>query len=119
MASTKVMVTNISTGERLADRADLANNLFTRGRGLLGRAGLDPGEGLVLQPCGSVHCLGMRFAIDVLHLDRDGLVVRVVRNLRPNRLGPIVRHSHIVVELPVGSADNTSEGDRVEIRRAA
>jgi uncharacterized membrane protein (UPF0127 family) len=52
-------------------------------RGLLGRRSLPPGEGLLIAHCGSIHTVGMRFAIDVVFLDRSWRVCRVCRNLRP------------------------------------
>jgi len=47
-----------------------------RGRGLLGRTGLAGREGLWL-PVRSVHTFGMRFALDLVWLDREGAVVRL------------------------------------------
>ncbi|MCC6175032.1 MAG: DUF192 domain-containing protein [Chloroflexi bacterium] len=115
--SAAVQVRNASRDRVLADRADLADWFWPRLRGLLGRTSLAPGEGLVIVPCGSIHMLGMRFAIDVLHLDRDGRILRAVPNLRPWRLGPIVRRSRSVVELPAGTieASGTQAGDQIEI----
>ena len=56
----------------------VARTSFTRMRGLLGRRGLAEGEGLLLQPAGSIHTFFMRFPIDVVFLDREQRVVRVV-----------------------------------------
>lgn len=64
-------------------RVTPATRLFDRMRGLLGRRSLPPGEGLLIVSCGSIHTVGMRFAIDALFLDRLWRVCRVCRNLRP------------------------------------
>src|SRR5215208_5812611 len=104
MARRQVRVLNTTRGTILAERADLADSFCARGRGLLGRARLAPGEGLVIVPAQAVHCVGMTFPIDVIHILRDGRVARVVPNLRPYRFGPPVWRSHYVVELPVGTA---------------
>lgn len=53
--------------------------------GLLGRRALSADEALWIEPCGSVHTFGMRFAIDVVFLDRVGRIVRVVNALPPGR----------------------------------
>ena len=45
---------------------------WTRSKGLLGRSGLDPDEGLWIQPTGSIHMWFMRFAIDVVYADKRG-----------------------------------------------
>ncbi len=78
--------------------------------GLLGRAiGLlttpvspPPAEGILLK--GSrVHTFGMRYPIDVVHLDPRGRVLEI-RTLIPNRLGPRARGTRSVLELAAGEA---------------
>ena len=118
---TTVRIHNGTRQQTLADHAVRAESFWARFRGLLGRSRLEAGEGMVFEPCNSVHMIGMRFAIDVIHLDKQGTVVRVVPSLRPNRLGPLVWRSHIVVELPAGTAaaTDTRVGDQVSIERVA
>ena len=56
---------------------------------LLGLAGLPSeraGVGLLLPRCRSVHTLGMRFALDLIFLDRDDRVVGVVHAIGPGRV---------------------------------
>jgi uncharacterized protein len=72
-------------------------------RGLLGRSGLSSGEGLLLRPAGSVHTAFMRFAIDVVFLDRDLRVVKVVPEVVPWRTAAC-RGARAVLELPAGEA---------------
>ena len=116
-----IRVLNVSRSAELATRAAVADGFLSRLRGLLGRSGLEAGEGLVMVPCNSVHMLGMSFPLDVVHLDREGTVLKVLPELRPNRLGPLVRHSHTVVELPAGTiaATGTAVGDRVALEPVA
>ena len=120
MAS-KMRVRNLSRDADLADRATVADTFWRRLRGLLGRDGLTPGEGLVIVPCNSVHMLGMRFPLDVLYLDRAGTVLRVLPELRPGQFGPVVWRSHVAVELPAGTiaATGTVTGDRVVLEPVA
>lgn len=66
--------------------AEVAETLSARLRGLIGRRGLPPGRGLLIPRCNAIHTLFMRFAIDATFLDRQGRVVKVVRNIRPGRL---------------------------------
>ena len=61
----------------------IARTLWQRMRGLLGRDGLPHGHALWIQRCGSVHTVGMRFAIDLVFLSRDNAVVRVIPDVRP------------------------------------
>ncbi len=81
---------------------EVAGTRRVRRRGLLGRDGLD--GALLLPRARQVHTLGMRFAIDAIHLDREGVVLRVVR-LDPGRLGPFVRQARAVIEVQAGATD--------------
>jgi hypothetical protein len=52
-------------------------------RGLLGRRSLPPGEGMLLQPSPSIHTAFMRFPIDVVFMDRNLRVIKLVEHLPP------------------------------------
>jgi hypothetical protein len=112
-----VRVVNRTKGTLVAERADVAATFFTRLRGLLGRSSLDQGSGLVLRPTNSIHSFFMKFPIDVLFLDRSARVLHVMGDMRPNRISPLVRHAHTVVELPVGAiaASRTATGDQLRL----
>ncbi|RMG06960.1 MAG: DUF192 domain-containing protein [Planctomycetota bacterium] len=49
----------------------------------MGRAGLQPSEGLLLERCDAIHMMFMRFRIDAVFLRTGGEVLRVVEGLRP------------------------------------
>ncbi|MFT3804527.1 MAG: DUF192 domain-containing protein [Burkholderiaceae bacterium] len=53
--------------------------------GLLGRKRLPDDQALWIEPCSGVHTFGMRFAIDVVFLDRHDRIVRIVTGLPPRR----------------------------------
>lgn len=109
-------VTVSVAGRRLC-RAEVAENPWTRSVGLLGRKGLAESRGLWIRPCSSIHTLFMRFAIDVLYLDRQRRVVKVVRRLPPFRFSLGGRGAHSVIELPAGALDgfDLAPGQEVEI----
>lgn len=65
-----------------------------RMRGLLGHDSLASGEALLLRRCGSVHTFGMRFAIDVLFLDRRQRVVAIHHNVPRRRMVFSLRAAH-------------------------
>ena len=79
-------------GRALFARVYRTTNAWERMRGLLGRAPLDADEGLILDPCGSIHTLFMSYPIDVVYLRRDLSVTRVIEGLPAWRLS-IGRHS--------------------------
>ena len=70
----------------LGVRAEVARSFFERARGLIGRSSLAPGTGMLILRCNAIHTCFMRFAIDAIFLDRDGNVVKTVRNIPPWRL---------------------------------
>lgn len=112
-----VTVHNTSRGTTLAERAEWRGSFLGRLRGLLGRAGLRPGEGVVLIPCGSVHQLFMHFSIDVVYLDKHNRVVKTVHHLRPFTFSFGGRRAHHAVELPAGTLAQTQTrpGDQLTI----
>lgn len=73
-------------GGCVVPRLHCATKLPERLKGLLGRSSLDIGEGLLLRPCSSIHTLGMRFALDVVFIDRAWQVVAAVPGVAPGRL---------------------------------
>lgn len=109
--------TNVTNGAVVATRVAVADTRAARRTGLLGRQGLDAGEGLWIVPCRGVHTIGMRFAIDVLALDRQGLVIDRVVNMKPWRIRLPRRGAAGVLELPAGTieASGTEVGHRVEL----
>ena len=107
------LLRNVTRGTVIARYPEVARGFWARGRGLLGRSALGPDEALVISPCGSIHTLGMRFGIDAVFLDRRRRCLAVARDLRPGRIGPLVRGAHSVVELPAGGARLVAPGDEV------
>ncbi len=111
-----VVVRNRTKETVIAEQAVLARGWWSRLRGLIGRRGLGPGEGLIIEPCSSIHTCFMAFPIEVLFVDRQHRVLRATAAIAPWRFGPVVARSRYVVELPVGAvaASQTEDGDELE-----
>ena len=99
-------------GTIVCERCEVPKSSFARMRGLLGRSGLAPGTGMLIDAAPSVHMFFMRFPIDVVFLDRDRKVVGVRHGLRPWRVAG-ARRAVAALELPVGvaAAAGIHEGD--------
>jgi len=106
------MLLNARTGHVVADQIELADTRETRRRGLLGRQGMAAASALILRPCFAVHTISMKFAIDVVFVNRDGVVVKVARNLTPWRI-TAAWSAHAAVELSAGGAAEVQVGDRL------
>lgn len=103
-----------TAGVCLATRAAIASSAWARFRGLMMRRSLEPGQGLVIQPCGSIHMMFMRFAIDAVFYDRDLRVTHVARGVRPwVGISFGRRGAKGVIELPVGAAAAVQPGDQL------
>ena len=61
----------------------VADTFLTRLAGLMLRQKLPVKTGLLLVPCNSVHMFFMRFAIDVIYIDKEYKIIKVVKSLRP------------------------------------
>ena len=108
-------VNNETRQKLLADRAEKATGFFHRFKGLMGRRSLAVGEGLHILPCNSIHTFFMRIPIDVVFLDRQGVIVKQLPTLPPWRATSVYFQSRSVLELPAGvlEASGTREGDRL------
>jgi uncharacterized protein len=98
---------NVDTGAVVASVVAVADTRASRAVGLLNRTGLEPGEGLWIVPSRGIHTWWMRFPIDILALDEDGVVIDQVANLRPWRIRLPRRGTAGVLELPVGTVTGT------------
>ena len=76
----------------------------SRRRGLSRLDALDPQHALHIPQTPSVHTFGMRFALDLIWLDKHGLVVRVDHDVGPRRMR-LCGRARSVVETVAGQAD--------------
>jgi uncharacterized membrane protein (UPF0127 family) len=80
-----------------------ADTILARLKGLLLAPPPKPGEGLLLDPCASVHTAFMRYPIDVVFLDRAGCIEKIVPGLKPWRIAAC-RSATRTLELAAGDA---------------
>jgi len=112
-----VRAVNVTRDRVLADQMDWAGTSASRRKGLLGRDTFARGEGIYLAPCQWVHMFGMKFAIDMAFLARDGRVLHVHHALKPGKISKLVWRADGALELPAGTLaeSGTVIGDRVEL----
>jgi uncharacterized membrane protein (UPF0127 family) len=94
----------------------VADTMWARLRGLMGRRDLERGQGLLLKPSGSVHTCFMRFPIDVVFLNRELEVLAVSPAVRPWRMRAH-RGARAVLELRAGEAERVgiAPGERLTV----
>lgn len=91
-------------GRIVAASVAVADTIRARFMGLMFRRSLADGHGLALRPCSSIHMFFMRFPLDVVFVDGEGRVVRVLDSIRPWRATMLVRGAKAAIELPAGTA---------------
>lgn len=94
---------------------EVADTRAARRRGLLGRDGIE--GALLLSPARAVHTAGMRFPIDVAHLDADMVVLSIAR-MKPWRLGRRRHRARHVLEAEAGALRRwgLEPGMQIEVR---
>jgi uncharacterized membrane protein (UPF0127 family) len=109
-------VRNESRGTVLGGAVTVADSSPTRNVGLLKHTSLNAGEGLWIVPCQSVHTFFMKFAIDLVYLDKRRRVRKVRHTVPPWRISACI-WAHSVLELPAGiaAATGTEIGDQLTI----
>jgi hypothetical protein len=112
----KVLVRNQTRNTVLARAAEVADTSAKRRTGLLKHEKLEPGEGLWITPCESVHTFFMKFPIDLVYLDKHHKVRKARSAVRPWRLSACLL-AHSVLELPAGTVkqSGTQAGDELVI----
>ena len=110
-----VRIVNRTRDSVLGARVGLADSYWRRVRGFLRRPEPDHGEGLLLSPCRAVHAFGMKYPLDVIFLDRRGIVVALYAPLKPGRPTAWHARAKYALELPQGTigASGTRAGDHL------
>lgn len=110
-------VNNERTDIPLITKGRVADNSWTRLKGLIGTKHLPEGDGLLIKPCKGVHCMFMSIPIDVLYMDKDNRVLDMDANMQPNAFGKPRRQCKYVIELPAGTIvrTQTKVGDQLTV----
>ncbi len=112
MTMRTVRIESLKNQAVIADKCQVADTFVSRFFGLMGKSGLEAGEGLWLRPSNSIHMWFMRFPIDVLFVraekrDAGKIVVKVYSahgNVRPWRILPLGNwRAKDAIELPAGT----------------
>lgn len=82
-----------------------AQTFKTRLLGLMFKPHLDENQTLLLEPCQSIHTFFMRFAIDLLVLDRDYRIIALVKALEPGKVTPLYKSAYSILECSKGTID--------------
>ncbi|MDD3150545.1 MAG: DUF192 domain-containing protein [Candidatus Gastranaerophilales bacterium] len=109
-------IINAKNSKIIAEEIVVAKNFFSRIKGLLGQKVME--RPLLIEPCRSIHSVGMKFKFDAVFLNKNNEVVYLIEEMKPVRFSPIVFESKKVLELPVETIKNNciQKGDIIEFR---
>jgi uncharacterized membrane protein (UPF0127 family) len=101
----------------IADKCEIADNFFTRFKGLMGKKELPVGFGLFIKPCNGIHMFFMKIPLDIIFIDKEGIVVYTIENIKPWQVSRIVKNAHSTIELPIGTISQscTQVGDNLQL----
>jgi uncharacterized membrane protein (UPF0127 family) len=113
----EMVIMNLDKKTCLATKIQKADTPFTRSRGLLGQKCINENEAMWIVPCKGVHTIGLRFAIDVIFLDKGNRVIYMIPHMKKNRISPVKPRAQSVLELSPGTihATGTEIGDQLSI----
>ncbi|MFN8369958.1 MAG: DUF192 domain-containing protein [Bacteriovoracaceae bacterium] len=105
-----VKITHKNSNYVICEKAKIANSLIDRVIGLMFKSNIKNtnGDGLLIDPCNSIHTFFMRFNLNVIFISKDNRVVKIIKNLKPWRITLIYFGAKKVLEL---SADSLQKID--------
>ena len=112
-------IVNESRDNVVCEQTEIADTLWLRLRGLLGRASLPAGNGMLFRGESSIHSAFMRFEFDAVFMDRELRVVGLAERIPPWR-ARAVKGSRNILELAAGEISRTgvAVGDQLALTEA-
>lgn len=101
----------------LSSNIQVADNPLSRMIGLMFRKKPVNSDGLLLEPCNSIHTFFMCYPLDILFLSKTNQVIKIIRGLKPWRMTFIYFKARKTLELPAGQLpEEIKEGDILEVQ---
>jgi uncharacterized membrane protein (UPF0127 family) len=112
-----LQIENLTRKSLLVEKGWVADNFWTRLRGLMGVRQLAPGQGLLITSCNSIHTHFMSIPIDVLYVNQQNQIVAIDAQMPTWRFGRIQRNAYYILELPSGTVARTASvvGDQLRV----
>lgn len=99
----------------VSSNVKIAKNFFDRAIGLMFKPPLKDYDSLLISPCRSIHTCFMTYSLDIIFLDQNYKIIKIIRNMRPWRMTLIYWRASQVLELEGGTVkSHISEGDELE-----
>ena len=110
------MIIKNSKGIIICENAKLADTILSRMFGLMFTKDLAINEGLIIRPCNSIHTCFMNYSLDIVFLDRNYSVVKIIYNMKPWRISWMYFKAFQVLEMKSGGLKIKLEhGEKLEV----
>jgi uncharacterized membrane protein (UPF0127 family) len=112
----RVSVVNRTTSRTIFENAAMTEGFSERLTGLMFRNKPLEFDALVIDKCDSIHTFFMRFAIDAIFLNKEGRIIRIVKNIKPFRIILPISNACYVIECESRETteQNFHTGDTIE-----
>jgi len=112
----RVDIINQSISKKVFSGAFVTEGFFERLRGLILQKSPLPFGALVIDKCDSIHTFLMRFELDAVFLNRDGVVLQIVKGIKPFRIVLPISNAYYVIEAESSgfTEENFRIGDKIE-----
>jgi hypothetical protein len=112
-----LQVENLTRQTLLIKQGRVADNFWTKFRGLMGVRQLPEGDGLLITKCDNVHTHFMRMPIDVFYINQHNCIIDIDPAMQTWRIGRKRSAAAFVIEAPSGTAQRTGSqvGDHLKI----
>ena len=100
----------------VANQVKVAKGSVERMIGLMFKKEMNGFDGLLIDPCNSIHTFFMKYHLDLIFIGKGNRIVKIIRNIAPWRMTWMYYKSHKVLELKGGTLPNgVNEGDILEV----
>lgn len=101
--------------EVICQKMMIANNILDRMKGLMFSKELPACDGFLISPCNSIHTFFMLYNLDVIFLDKNYYVIKVIYDLSPWKMTWIYFRANQVLEMKAGTLKKgIQNGDKLE-----
>lgn len=97
-----MILINKTNNTIISKNVTVADSFFKRLKGLMFTKELSNESAMHIIPCNEIHTFFMNYSIDVLYLDRNNTIVAMDEDLKPRKIGKLIKNAKSVVELPSG-----------------
>lgn len=109
-------VFHVESKREISSHMKYAKTFFERTKGLMFVSHMKGFDSLLIEKCNSVHNCFVKFPLDLIFLNDELEVIKVIHNFKPWRFTRMYLKATKVLELNVGGANGIKKGDHLEVK---